>query len=70
MRGLRGDGEKKERERAYWLRNANRYLITMMAGRERVTTSFWRWRARSAPDSSSERERETERERERERQRE
>ena len=43
--------------RTHWLRKANRYLMTMMMVRGRVTTICWMWCARSAPDSSSETQR-------------
>lgn len=37
----------------YWFRKANRYLMTMITGRWRVTIICWRWWALSAPESSS-----------------
>lgn len=40
--------------RTYWFKNANRYLMTMITGRWRVTIICWRWWALSAPESSSE----------------
>lgn len=40
-------------DRTHWFRNANRYLMTMITGRWRVTIICWRWWALSAPGSSS-----------------
>lgn len=44
---------KSVEQPTHWLRNANRYLMTMMMVRGRVTTICWTWWALSVPDSSS-----------------